>query len=418
MLNGWLRRSLRPATGSRRRSFHFGALVALLGTSLAGIRRWSFRFGALVAGLGTSLAGIRRRSYLLGGLVATLGASLAVSAWSGGEPALDQTIIGGARHASYAAVRTLRDQVPATARLLDRLVADAETITADETTAPSWERNPGRVEAAWTRTLVTARKALGELHGRRRTWETRWSSLRDSLATDIRRAQLEADESGVSRREIAAAKQAALKWDLAQRYATSGAHERAVVAAEQAREFTQIVRSGFVALHSRYRDPRQLRRWKALAEETIAFSRQSGETVFLVDKLKRKLYVYSAGKRVATFSAELGVKGLRQKMHSGDQATPEGRYRVTQVRGPGRTQYYKALLLDYPNPEDRARFAYGKRTGEVPRRAGIGSLIEIHGDGGQGRDWTDGCVALRNDDMDRIFVRARPGTTVTIVGTF
>jgi L,D-peptidoglycan transpeptidase YkuD (ErfK/YbiS/YcfS/YnhG family) len=54
----------------------------------------------------------------------------------------------------------------------------------------------------------------------------------------------------------------------------------------------------------------------------------------------------------------------------------------------------------------------------VPLRAGVGSLIEIHGDGGQGRDWTDGCVALSNSDMDRVFARARVGTPVTIVGTF
>jgi L,D-peptidoglycan transpeptidase YkuD (ErfK/YbiS/YcfS/YnhG family) len=58
------------------------------------------------------------------------------------------------------------------------------------------------------------------------------------------------------------------------------------------------------------------------------------------------------------------------------------------------------------------------KSGTVPRRAGIGSLIEIHGDGGQGRDWTDGCVALDNRDMDRVFARASVGTTVTIVGTF
>jgi L,D-peptidoglycan transpeptidase YkuD (ErfK/YbiS/YcfS/YnhG family) len=418
VLNGRFRRSLRPATGVRRRSFLFIRLVAAFGGSLAEIRRRSARLAGRVATFGAGFAGARRRSYLLGGLVVTLGAGFAVSGWTGAEPPLELATIDAARRSSLKAVRALREPTPATARLLDRLIADAEVITADERTAPSWERSPGRVEAAWTRPLLTARKSLVDVHSRRRTWETRWTSLRDSLAADVRRAQLEADEAGVSRREISAAKQAALKWDLAQRYAASGAHERAVVAAEQAREFTEIVRSGFVALHARYRDPRQLRRWRALADETIAYSRASGETVFLVDKLKRKLYVYSAGKRIATYNAELGVKGLRQKLHSGDQATPEGRYRVTQVRGTGRTQYYKALLLDYPNPEDRARYAFGRRSGEVPRRAGIGSLIEIHGDGGQGRDWTDGCVALRNDDMDRLFARAQTGMTVTIVGTF
>lgn len=362
--------------------------------------------------------GYRRRSFLFGSLVATLGASFATFSWSGGEPPTQPSVIATARRSSLAAVRALRGEAPATARLLDRLIGDAEVITADELSAPAWERNPGRAEAAWTRTLLTAHQSLSQVRGRQKIYRTRWESLAETVAADVRRAQLEANEAGVSRREIAAAKQATLKWDLALRYASSGAHERAVTAAEQARDFTKIVRSGFVALHARYSDPKQLNRWRALANETIASSRETGETVFIVDKLKRKLYVYSAGRRVATYNAELGVKGLRQKLHAGDQATPEGRYRVTQVRGPGRTQYYKALMLDYPNSEDRARYAYGRRTGAVPSRAGIGSLIEIHGDGGQGRDWTDGCVALRNADMDRVFASARPGTAVTIVGTF
>jgi len=362
--------------------------------------------------------GIRRRSFLFGGLVATVSASFVASSWSGAEPPSQPSVLAAARRSSLAAVGTLRADAPATARLLDRLISDAEVISADERTAPAWERNPGRAEAAWSRVLTTAHQSLAQVRGRQVIYETRWQALRETLDADVRQAQLESNEAGVGRREISAAKQARLKWDLARRYAAAGAHERAVVEAEQAREFVKIVRGGFVALHARYSDPKQLNRWRALANETIAYSRQSGETVFLVDKLKRKLHVYTAGKRVATFNAELGVKGLRQKLHSGDQATPEGRYRVTQVRGPGRTQYYKALLLDYPNSEDRARYAYGRRTGAVPGRAGIGSLIEIHGDGGQGRDWTDGCVALRNDDMDRLFTRARQGMTVTIVGTF
>jgi lipoprotein-anchoring transpeptidase ErfK/SrfK len=53
----------------------------------------------------------------------------------------------------------------------------------------------------------------------------------------------------------------------------------------------------------------------------------------------------------------------------------------------------------------------------VPDGTGPGSLIEIHGHGGTGRDWTDGCVALSNEDMDQLFSRVRVGTPVTIVGT-
>lgn len=169
---------------------------------------------------------------------------------------------------------------------------------------------------------------------------------------------------------------------------------------------------------SRFAEPKNLRKWQQQVAETIARSKAEGSTAIIIDKLKRKLHVYAAGNRIASFDAELGAKGLKQKLHSGDQATPEGRYRVTEARGPGRTKFYKALLLDYPNAEDRARYAFGKKSGAVPLRAGIGSLIEIHGDGGQGRDWTDGCVALTDSDMDKVFARTRVGTPVTIVGTF
>jgi murein L,D-transpeptidase YafK len=228
----------------------------------------------------------------------------------------------------------------------------------------------------------------------------------------------ESGEAGVGRREIAAAQQATMKWRFAQSFANQGDYGRAIAEAEKARVFTQTVRASFVALHSRFSDPKNLRQWRTLVAETVARSRREHSTAFVIDKLKRRLHVYSNGERVASFDAEIGAKGLKQKMHSGDQATPEGRYRVVDVRGNGRTKFYKALLIDYPNPEDRARYALGKRTGQVPQRAGIGNLIEIHGDGGQGRDWTDGCVALANGDMDRVFARARVGTPVTIVGTF
>ena len=53
----------------------------------------------------------------------------------------------------------------------------------------------------------------------------------------------------------------------------------------------------------------------------------------------------------------------------------------------------------------------------MPAAAGIGGLIEIHGEGGRGRDWTRGCVALANPDIDDLFRHVEVGTPVTIVGS-
>ena len=359
--------------------------------------------------------GFRRRSFLFG--ATALAVAFAVPA------VIPQTSTrpfdaAAPRAAAFRAVSVLRAEMPAAARQIDRLIAQAEVITADERTAPIWEQAPGRVETSWLRVLTTARSAAAELRQRENASEKRWLELAPGLADDVRRALLESEEAGVGRREIAAARQASLKWGLAQHFAREGAWDRALREAEAARGFNRVVRTSFDSLHSRFAEPKNLQKWRRMVAETISRSKAEGSTALIIDKLKRKLHVYAAGNRIATFEAELGSKGLRQKLHSGDQATPEGRYRVTEARGPGRTKFYKALLIDYPNSEDRARYAFGKKTGQVPLRAGIGNLIEIHGDGGQGRDWTDGCVALTDQDMDKVFARSRVGTPVTIVGTF
>ncbi len=359
--------------------------------------------------------GFRRRSFLLALLL--LAASFALPA------ALPQTATrpfdpAPARHAAFRAAAALRGEMPAAAHQVESLVAQAEVITSFERTAPVWEQSPGRVQAAWARALVAARTPLVELRQREQSQEARWNELLPAFASDVRRALEEADEAGVGRREIAAAQTAKLKLDLAQRHAAAGQHDSALAEVAAARTLTNVVHQSYAALHSRFEDPRNLRNWRRIVDETVARSRDEEIAVIVVDKLKRRLHLYDHGRRIATFEAELGAKGLKQKIHSGDQATPEGRYKITDLRGFGRTKYYKALLLDYPNAEDRARYAYGRRTGQVPLRAGIGSLIEIHGDGGQGRDWTDGCVALSNGDMDKVFAHARLGTPVTIVGTF
>ena len=124
----------------------------------------------------------------------------------------------------------------------------------------------------------------------------------------------------------------------------------------------------------------------------------------------------SKGVAVRTYDAEVGSNALGVKERQGDRATPEGRYRVVKKKDRGQSRYYRALLLDYPNEDDRRRFAAAQRRGEIPRGARIGGLIEIHGEGGRGQNWTEGCVALSNRDLDDLYPRVSAGTRVTIVG--
>jgi L,D-transpeptidase-like protein len=170
------------------------------------------------------------------------------------------------------------------------------------------------------------------------------------------------------------------------------------------------------ARYARLRDPALRGRWQAWADAAVAASRAGGTSV-VVDKLRGLCRLLRGGRVAADFPADLGRNGLAEKLYAGDEATPEGRYRVTAKRAGGDTQYHRALLLDYPAADDLRRYGEARRRGLVPAGRGPGSGIEIHGRGGRAVNWTNGCVALRDEDMDRLFAAVEVGTTVAIVGT-
>ena len=164
---------------------------------------------------------------------------------------------------------------------------------------------------------------------------------------------------------------------------------------------------------ARYADDTQVARWRKLAEDTVSESRRRGTTAVLVNKLARTLTLFKKGKGIAVYEIGLGKYGLSDKLYAGDEATPEGRYKI--VKKNAQSRYYKALLLDYPNEYDRRRFALAKKKGLIPARAAIGGLIEIHGGG---NDFlTNGCVGVENSVMDRIFPEVAVGTVVVIIGS-
>jgi lipoprotein-anchoring transpeptidase ErfK/SrfK len=156
------------------------------------------------------------------------------------------------------------------------------------------------------------------------------------------------------------------------------------------------------------------RRWQSWVDATVSES-GSRQPAILIDKLRRRCVVVRDGGVVARFPAEFGRNGFLDKLHAGDGATPEGRYKVTHKNKGSR--YHLALLLDYPNAADKAEHAQARRQGRVREGVGPGGLIEIHGHGGTATDWTDGCIALRDEDIEQLFGLAAVGTPVTIVGS-
>ena len=104
---------------------------------------------------------------------------------------------------------------------------------------------------------------------------------------------------------------------------------------------------------------------------------------------------------------------LADKRFAGDNATPEGRYTI--IRKIPSSLYYKALLIDYPNAEDRVEFSQARRRGDLPASARIGGFIEIHGAGGRNYDWTNGCIAVSNSDMVDIWLMTARNTPIEIL---
>jgi len=217
-------------------------------------------------------------------------------------------------------------------------------------------------------------------------------------------------ERGPARSRLALA---SLALDEAEDRIKAGRFEEGQATLDRASGLATDAEKAILAHISRYLDPAQVRSWKTAAEETVAESRARGITVLIVSKLERRLAVYKAGKLYRTYDVGLGFNGLADKRFAGDNATPEGRYLI--VRKIPSSLYYKALLINYPNDEDRRWFARERARGGIPQNVGIGGDVEIHGGGED--SLTRGCVSLGNNKMDELYGLVSVGTPVTIIGT-
>jgi hypothetical protein len=161
---------------------------------------------------------------------------------------------------------------------------------------------------------------------------------------------------------------------------------------------------------------------------------QGGRRVVVVDKASKVLTVYIEGQKAVRFPVSFGVDPVSDKVRAHDLATPEGLYFITHHKS--RTRFHRTLGLSYPNLADAQRGlvsglvsarGYGRirkavqRGGVPPCDTGLGCAIAIHGGGVyrrfgefRERDWTEGCIALENRDMERLFALCRDGDPVVI----
>ncbi|MFB1486760.1 MULTISPECIES: murein L,D-transpeptidase family protein [unclassified Thiocapsa] len=132
----------------------------------------------------------------------------------------------------------------------------------------------------------------------------------------------------------------------------------------------------------------------------------------VVKKTERRLYLMRGERALRSYDIALGFQPIGHKTREGDGRTPEGRYLID--RRNDRSRFHKALHISYPSLGDRWR---AERRGEPP-----GGMIMIHGQpNGKNRstwiedDWTLGCIAVSNHEIDEILSLTVDGTPIEIL---
>tara|TARA_Y100000310_G_C20673723_1_gene811684 strand:- start:292 stop:924 length:633 start_codon:yes stop_codon:yes gene_type:complete len=148
------------------------------------------------------------------------------------------------------------------------------------------------------------------------------------------------------------------------------------------------------------------RKYERWIKKCKRFSRRK-KSCILVDKKARQMELYQNGKKTANYIIELGYNPIGDKTKEGDGRTPEGYYKLKFVNT--WSSYHKGLRVGYPNGSDWREFYRLKNKGELSSSDTIGSEIEIHGDGSTTTksDWTIGCMALSNKDIDNLYRKLR-----------
>lgn len=134
----------------------------------------------------------------------------------------------------------------------------------------------------------------------------------------------------------------------------------------------------------------------------------------IVAKKDRRLLIVHRDKIVRQFKVALGANPVGHKLRRGDGKTPEGAYSLSEKRQ--HSQFYRAIRISYPSAEDRKLAAI--------RGVDPGGDIMIHGQPNRSRvpeeftwklDWTRGCIAVTNKEMDELWAMIDEGTRIVIL---
>lgn len=132
-----------------------------------------------------------------------------------------------------------------------------------------------------------------------------------------------------------------------------------------------------------------------------------------IHKGERELLVFSNNKLAKVYHVSLGPNPIGDKEYEGDGRTPEGHYYIN-GKNPN-SIYHKNLGVSYPNSEDIMNAeALGKHTGGDIKIHGLPKGYEGWKQKFLAKDWTAGCIALNNQEIDELFERVKTGSPVVI----
>ena len=161
-----------------------------------------------------------------------------------------------------------------------------------------------------------------------------------------------------------------------------------------------------------------LRRWSAATLIAVAAGGEAVASTAKADKIvvvksERRLYLLRDGEVMKSYRVALGRQPRGTKLHEGDGRTPEGRY-VLDARNRA-SNFYRALRVSYPSSADRVRAqALGQAAGGLIMIHGLPNERPNWGEEHWMFNWTNGCIAVTNREMDEIWASVDVGTPIEI----
>jgi murein L,D-transpeptidase YafK len=144
-----------------------------------------------------------------------------------------------------------------------------------------------------------------------------------------------------------------------------------------------------------------------------------GRVSIFINKSKYELTVYDDKGWFATYPCVFGNNDMSDKLMEGDRKTPEGVFHILSKRV--HDKWDRFMAISYPTKESYEKFRIRKQNGQVPSGARIGGSIGIHGTWPNDeyiidryKNWTMGCISLKNTDVEELYTYVTVGTKVTI----